>query len=329
MTNSMKRNPRGGDGTRYVLYALGVLVAVMAALLVKTTVIDNSGLSRANNLTSYNPLTVAPISNQSGDTGIPIPPMSPTATDSQTTPYPVILWTATGLPPGITISHKTGLLSGTPTVAGTFPVTVIARDNAHPPTYGSTAFNWYIGNMAPVITKIVPTVGQGAGGIKVVITGRNMEDASDVKFGTVDAGSITVNRIGTRVMVFAPPGLAGTVDVTVTAIGGTSAPVKTDQFSYLAPTILAVYTPTGSVNGGTHVQISGTALGGATSVTFGGVPSPEFSVRHRGTGLMAVAPAHSARTVVIAITTPGGTVVTSGSNDFTYAVVPTSTGTHR
>jgi hypothetical protein len=322
MTNSMKRNPRGGDGARYMLYALGVLVAAMAALLVKSTVIDTNGLARATNLTSYNPLTLAPIANQTGDTGLPVPPLAPTATDSQTAPYPVITWSAGGLPPGITISRSTGLMSGTPTLAGTYPVTITAKDNAHPPTYGSTAFNWYIGNMAPVISQVVPMQGQGAGGIKVVITGKNFEDASSVKFGNVDAGSIDVNRAGTKVTVFAPPGTAGTVNLTVTAIGGTSAPVPTDQFTYVAPIILAVSTPTGSVDGGTRVRISGTGLAGATSVTFGGVRSGEFTVRNSGTLVTAVAPAESARTVTIAITTPAGTVVTSGSDDFTYTVVP-------
>jgi hypothetical protein len=329
MTNSMKRNPRGGDAPRYVLYALGVLVAVMAALLVKTTVIDNNGLTRATNLTSYNPLTVAPIANQTGNTGVPIPPLAPTATDSQITPYPVISWAASGLPPGISISHSTGLMTGTHHTAGTYPVTITAKDNAHPPTYGTTAFNWYIGNMAPVITHVVPTVGQGSGGIRVVISGRNFQDASDVKFGNVDAGSITVNRAGTKVVAFAPPQHSGTVDVVVTAIGGTSAPVTADQFTYIPPTIFLVATPTGSVNGGTRVRISGTGLAGATSVTFGGVHSVAFTVRHSGTLVTAVAPPNSAQTVVITITTPGGTVSTSGTNNYTYAVVPPANGSHK
>jgi len=328
MTNSMKRNPRGGDATRYVLYALGVLVAIMAAVLVKTTVVDNNGLSRANNLTSYNPLTVAPIANQTGDTGIPVPPLAPTATDSQVAPYPVIRWVASGLPPGITISHTTGLMTGTPKMSGTFPVTITAKDNAHPPTYGSTEFNWYIGDMAPVITRVVPIVGQGAGGIKVVITGRNFWDASDVQFGNVDAGTISVNRAGTRIAVFAPPQTAGTVDISVTAVGGTSAPVTADQFTYLPPTIFVLSTPTGPTSGGRRVRISGIDLGGVTSLTFGGVPSEEFVSKNKGTVVTAVAPPESAGTVVIAVTTPGGTAYTSSGDDYTY-VVPTVTKTHR
>jgi large repetitive protein len=329
MTNAMKRNPRGGNAPRVMLYALGVIVALMAALLVKTTAIDNNGLSKSASLASFNPLTVAPIANQSANTGVPVSPISPTATDSQTSPYPVITWTASGLPPGITISRSSGLITGVPTLAGTYQVTITAKDNAHPPTYGYASFNWYIGNMAPVITKVVPVVSQGVGGIRVVITGKNFANASSVTFGGVDAGSLTVNRVGTRIVTYAPPESAGTVDVAVTAVGGTSAPAPADQFTYLAPHITVVSNVTGSTTGGTRVRISGTGLGGATAVSFGGVPSADFRVRHNGTLLTAVAPPNSTGTVTITVTTPGGTAQSGGHYNFTYVVPTPAPATHK
>ncbi len=329
MTNAMKRNPRGGNAPRIALYVLGVIVALMAALLVKSTTIGNSGLSKTANLASYNPLTVAPIANQSADTGVPVPPISPTATDSQTSPYPVIVWTAAGLPPGITIARSSGLISGTPTLAGTYQVTITARDNSHPPTFGYASFNWYIGNMAPVITKVVPVVSQGIGGIRVVVTGKNFLDASSVTFGGADAGSLTVNRAGTRIVTFAPAEGAGTVDVAVTALGGTSAPVPADEFTYLAPHISVVSNVTGPTSGGNEVHISGSGLAGATSVSFGGVASPEFRVRHNGTMLTAVAPPAGTGTVAIVVDTPGGTVATSSHYDYTYVVPPPKPATRK
>lgn len=322
MTNAMKRNPRGGSGPRAALYALGILVAIMAALLVKTTAIDNSGLSKAANLTSFNPLTVAPIANLTGNTGMPVYPVAPTATDSQTSPFPVITWSAAGLPPGLSISHSSGLITGTPELAGTYEVTISAKDNSRPPTYGSTAFTWSIGNMAPTITQVLPVVSQGVGGLRVVITGKNFFNASSVKFGSVDAGTFNVNRAGTRIVTFAPPELAGTVDVNVTAVGGTSAPVPADHFTYLAPRISLVSTATGTVDGGTRVRISGIGLSGASSVSFGGVQCVNFSVHHNGTQLTAVAPGGSAGTVSIVVVTPGGTAGSSGSNNFTYVIPP-------
>lgn len=319
MTNSMKRNPRGGRGPRAMLYALGILVAIMAAVLVKTTTVSNTGLSTAS-LTSFNPLTVAPIANQASDTGIPVAPIAPTATDAQTSPYPVITWAATGLPPGITMSRVTGIITGTPTLAGTYDVTIQAKDNAHPPTYGSTSFNWYVGNMAPVVSQVLPVVSQGVGGIRVVITGHNFLGASSVKFGPADAGVPTVNRYGTKITVFAPSETSGTVDVIVTAFGGTSTPTPADQFTYLAPNISLVSNTTGSVGGGTRVRISGTGFAGTTAVRFGGVSSTDFTVRNNGTQLTAVAPPGTSGSVQITVVTPGGVTSTGGGQDFTYFV---------
>ena len=174
MTNAMKRNPRGGRGPRVVLYALGVIDRPHGRGAGQDHDDRQQRPGQAANLTSFSPLTVAPIANQSSTPAMPVIPISPTATDSQTSPFPVITWTATGLPPGHHDLPHLRPPQGTPTLAGTYQVTVTAKDNAHPPTYGSRSLQLVHRQHGPQIIQVVPVVGQGVGGIRVVITGQEL-----------------------------------------------------------------------------------------------------------------------------------------------------------
>ncbi len=53
-----------------------------------------------------------------------------------------LTYAATGLPPGLTLNAATGLISGDPTVAGTFTVTVTVRHSAG--QYDSQVFTWTV-----------------------------------------------------------------------------------------------------------------------------------------------------------------------------------------
>ncbi len=77
--------------------------------------------------------------NKSGTVGTAISSFTMSASGG-TSPY---TWTATGLPAGVTIGSSTGTVSGTPTTAGTYSVTVTAKDAAA--VTGSTTFTFTIG----------------------------------------------------------------------------------------------------------------------------------------------------------------------------------------
>src|SRR5207248_5064050 len=139
------------------------------------------------------------------------------------------------------------------------------------------------------------------------ITGTNFSGVTGVKFGTTNASSYHVNFTTSITATSPSHSPAGTVDITVTTSGGgTSATSSADQFTYMAaPTVTAVSPNSGSTGGGTSVTITGTNFTSVSAVKFGANTST-FTVNST-TQITATAPAGSAGTVHITVTTPGGT----------------------
>jgi hypothetical protein len=83
----------------------------------------------------------------------------------------------------------------------------------------------------PTVTKVAPKSGHAGGGAVVHITGANFVKPATVKFGATASKEVTVNS-ATSITAVSPPAGLGTVDVTVTTSGGTSAINKKDHFKY-------------------------------------------------------------------------------------------------
>ncbi|MBT0770667.1 IPT/TIG domain-containing protein [Kineosporia sp. J2-2] len=205
---------------------------------------------------------------------------------------------------------------------GTVDVTVTTPGGTSAPT-SADQFT-YVG--PPVVSAVSPARGPLGGGQSVVITGAGFTGATTVRFGASNAASYVVNS-ATQITAVTPAGSAGTVDVTVTTVGGTSATSSSDQYSYVnAPTVSAISPSAGPVGGGTTVTVTGTGFTGATSVSFGGVPAAGVIAVSSDTSITAVAPAHVAGPVDVTVTAPGGVSATVAADRFTYVDPPVVTG---
>jgi len=107
---------------------------------------DSSGPSGSATFTwtvgsAANTVTVTNPGSQTGTVGTAAS-LQISATDSAS--GQTLSYTATGLPAGLSIGSSTGLISGTPTTASTYTVTVTATDTTG--ASGSTTFSWTIGS---------------------------------------------------------------------------------------------------------------------------------------------------------------------------------------
>ena len=127
-----------------------------------------------------------------------------------------------------TINSNTQITASSPAnAAGTYDVTVTTVGG----TSATSAADQFTYVPAPTVTGLSPTAGSPNGGTSVTITGTNLSGASAVTFGATPATALTVNS-STQITATSPAGSAGTVDVRVTTVGGTSATSAADQFTY-------------------------------------------------------------------------------------------------
>ena len=89
--------------------------------------------------TGGNTVTVTSPGNQNTTTGSSVN-LTVTGSDSAGA---ALTWSATGLPTGLSINASTGVISGTANTAGTYSVTVTAKDSTG--ATGSASFTWTVG----------------------------------------------------------------------------------------------------------------------------------------------------------------------------------------
>jgi len=110
--------------------------------------------------------------------------------------------------------------------AGTVDVTVTTPQG----TSARGSHDRYTYVARPTVTRVSPASGSHLGGTTVTITGTNLSAATAVHFGTKLA--TVVSDGPTSITVRAPAASIGTVAVTVTTAGGTSATSPADRYRY-------------------------------------------------------------------------------------------------
>lgn len=212
-------------------------------------------------------------------------------------------------------SDRTSLECTVPAAGDQLVVDVVVTTKAGSSTTSAASKYTYIPR--PAVTAVNPTSGPVAGGQTVTVTGTNLAGATDVRFGTARTAPAS-GGTNTSLTCTTPAGNAGAVDVTVTTDGGTSA--TGTKYTYLArPTVTGISPATGPAAGGTAVTVTGTNLGSATSVTFGGVPGAGLTAV-TATSLRLTSPAGTASEAVHVVvhTTLAGDSTPSDADLFTY-----------
>ncbi|MGC8511504.1 MAG: putative Ig domain-containing protein [Acidimicrobiales bacterium] len=136
----------GGSGSGYTWSATGLPLGVglsptgsfagspteTGTYPVNITVTDGAGntVTTAETLVVSSPPTIEAISEQTGQQTVPFGPVAVTATGGTPNALGEYIWSATGLPPGLSISPVTGAISGTPQSSGFSTAVVTVTDSA-------------------------------------------------------------------------------------------------------------------------------------------------------------------------------------------------------
>ena len=212
-----------------------------------------------------------------------------------------------------TVKSATSIQAKSPAGRGAVDVTVTTPTGGTSATTPADQFHYL-----PVVTKVSSTSGPVGGGTAVTVTGLELAATTSVKFGLLEASSVTVDS-DESITAVSPEETAGTVNVRVSGPDGMSPVSGNDKFKF-APTVTGVSPNTGSKAGGTPVTVTGTGFAlGTTATTFKFGTGLGISVNCTSTtSCSVVSPSRAAGKVDVKATVNKVTSLKTPADQFTY-----------
>jgi prepilin-type N-terminal cleavage/methylation domain-containing protein len=230
-----------------------------------------------------------------------------------------LVWGAAGLPPGLTITPATGVVSGTPTTAGPFTVTVTATNQFN--KQGSASFTWTI----VAATRVTPPGDQSTGqGAPVSLTMSAVNGTPP--FGWTATGLPAGLAIDPSTgLISGSPTTAGSGSVTVTA---TSAAGGTHSVTFLWTVVPPTVQAPAAQASDQGVAISPFALavsGGTPPYTWSASGLPLGLSIHPATGVISGTPTLIGVTTVTVTARGANGITADASFTWTVGLPPTIT----
>jgi hypothetical protein len=250
-------------------------------------------------------------------------PIQIVATDS--VPGQTLTFSATGLPPGLSISSS-GLITGTPTTVGTYNPVITAVDQLG--ISSTVTFTWFITTGGGGNTITVTNPGNQSSPSGSAITGLQMsatDSQSGQTFTFTSTGLPTGLSINSSGLITGTPSAAGNYSVTVTATDTTSASGST-TFTWTITTssgnTITVSNPgnqSNNIGSAISLQVSATDSASGQTLTFSATGLPS-GLSINASGLISGTITGSAQNYSVTVTATDTTNAT-GSASFTWATV--------